>query len=40
LIPGQGGDNLLRGPLLDFLHEADGSFGGLGLDQQVKMLRH
>ena len=32
-IPGEGGDNLLRGPLLEFPHETDGSCGGFGFDQ-------
>ena len=40
LLPGQGGDNLLGGALLEFLQEAHGSFGGLGSDQQVKVLGH
>ena len=40
LIPGEGGDNLLRGSLLEFRHEADGIRSGLGLNQPVKMARH
>jgi hypothetical protein len=40
LIPGQGGDNLLRRPLFEFLHEANHGFGGLGSDQQVKVIGH
>jgi hypothetical protein len=40
LIPGEGGDNLLCGSLLQLLHEADGGFGGLGLNEQVKVLGH
>ena len=30
----------LGGPLLRFLHEAAGSLGGRGLDQQMEVLRH
>lgn len=40
LIAGQGSDNLLRRPLLEFLEEADRSVGRLGPDQQVKVIGH
>ena len=40
LIPGEGGDNLLRGALLQLLHEADDSLGRFRFNQQVKVLRH
>jgi hypothetical protein len=40
LIPRQGGDNLLRRTLLQFLHEADGSFGRFGSNQEMKVIGH
>jgi hypothetical protein len=40
LIAGQGGNNLLRLPLLQFLHEADDGFGRFGSNQQVKVIGH
>jgi len=39
LIPRQGGDNLLRRTLLQFLHEADGGFSSFGSNQQMKVIR-
>ena len=40
LIPGEGGDNLLGGSLLQFRHEADDFRGGFGSDEKVKVVGH
>jgi hypothetical protein len=40
LIPRQRGDNLLRRPLFQFLHEADRGFGRFGSNQQMKVIGH
>jgi hypothetical protein len=39
-IPIEGGDDLLGGAHLQFLHEADRVRGGLGPNQQMKVLGH
>jgi hypothetical protein len=39
-VPVEGGDNLLGGALLHFPQEAGGGCGGLGSNQEVKVLGH
>jgi hypothetical protein len=40
LIPGKRGENLLCRSLLELLHEVDGGCGGLGSNQEVKVIGH